>query len=150
MSFTSPSLKEISQQVLGDLKQAIGDPRYFMGASPLQALAYAVSGVSYMLHAHIHHVGTYQLMPDTAQGEDLDRWASILNIPPRFKDSKSTGAITFTGANTESLRSPLKLFSSTGQEYRAKEFGSKFQCESVHSGLMSNLATKDSLFFMNS
>ena len=83
----------MSQRVLSDLKESVGDPKYFMGASPLKALAYSMSGVSYMLHAHIGNVAKYQLMPDTAEGDSLRRWAKIFDLQPQTS-SRAMGSIS--------------------------------------------------------
>jgi uncharacterized phage protein gp47/JayE len=145
LAFEFGSIKSISKRVLGDLKESLSDPRYFIGASPLQALAYAMSGIAYMLHTHMDHIAQYQLMPDTAKGESLDRWAAIFGLL-RNPATKSKGLITITGQSIEAL-TKLDLIGSNGEKYTALRAGDTFHCESVGTGAETELPTAEHLLF---
>jgi uncharacterized phage protein gp47/JayE len=104
-----------------------------MGASPLKALAYAMGGVSYMLHAHIDHVVKYQLMPDTAKGEALTRWGTIVGIK-RSIGAKATGLIQIDNPGSVDHHT---LISDNGKLYTATKLAntmSGFRCEALELG----------------
>jgi len=150
MSFNYPTLKELSEQILGDLKEEIADPRFFLPGSPLYGLSYALSGAAFMLHTHIDHVGKYQLLPDTAQGEELERWAHLFEIT-RAPASTAKGQIGIHPLDDESLKllktqSTLEFLSSNGKLYQAQPNGKNYTCLAKESGFESNIAANSKLF----
>lgn len=143
MLFNSPSLNTLSDQALGDLKNLLRDPKYFLPGTPIPALAYACSGLAYMLHVHIDQAVQYQLMPRTAKGEALELWANSLGLKRR-KASKAFGKIMIQGE----VPSEFELTSDSGMTYQTRfdSIQNTYRCEAKEPGRSSNLLSTSALY----
>lgn len=78
MPFETPQYPEIRERILADLQNALG-----LGPSPrrsiIAALAGALAGAAQGAHGFNQWVSR-QVMPDTAEASNLERWASIFGV----------------------------------------------------------------------
>lgn len=100
MPFERPTYKEIIDRSKTDIESRL-DTGTLLRRSLLGYLAEANAGASHGLHGHLEW-NFKQLFPDTAEAEILARWASIWGIS-RKTASYASGAVTFTGADGETI-----------------------------------------------
>lgn len=63
-----------------------------------------------------------QLIPDTAEGEFLDRWARIYGIE-RKAATQAVGAVTFTGTNGATIAAGTRLTRPDGTQFQTASLG---------------------------
>lgn len=95
MPFNRPKLQELIERNISDVESRLPSTDARLRQSNLNVLAKTHSAVAHELHGHLAWLAL-QLMPDTAELEHLERWASIWNIT-RKAAAKAQGSITFTG-----------------------------------------------------
>lgn len=95
MPFARPSLTEIIDRILADISNRVtGVQSSVLRKSLLGVLGRAEAGTAHLLYGYIDWVAN-QVMPDTAESEYLERWASIWGIqrkPAEF----AAGSVVFT------------------------------------------------------
>lgn len=98
MAFARPTLTEIIDRVLADISsRVVGVDSAVLRRSLLGILGRAEAGAAHQLYGYIDWVSR-QVIPDTAEGEWLERWARIWGII-RQPATYSSGILTFTGTN---------------------------------------------------
>ncbi len=113
MSYNRPGFKEINQRVKENL-ETVDLPYSFRGL-----LANSVSGLSYMLHGHIDYLAA-NMLPDTAKGSLLDRWAEIVKEPR--KKAQRTKATFEIQSTSEKKGYPVpKLWLIDGHEFAVRQ-----------------------------
>lgn len=115
MPFARPSLPDLRQRVEGDLASALLGAGALLRRSLLQLLAWAIAAATHLLHGHLDWVAR-QVMADTADAEQLDRWASLYGIL-RKPAAYAKGSATLTGANNTLVRAGTRLKRADGAEY---------------------------------
>ncbi|RMG50381.1 MAG: baseplate J/gp47 family protein, partial [Gammaproteobacteria bacterium] len=95
MPFQRPTIPELIERVAADVESRLpgSDPR--LRRSLLHALVRAQAGVAHGLYGYLDWLSK-QIVPDTAEAEVLDRWASWWGVP-RKAASAASGDVTFTG-----------------------------------------------------
>ncbi|PIR25600.1 MAG: hypothetical protein COX62_01400 [Deltaproteobacteria bacterium CG_4_10_14_0_2_um_filter_43_8] len=78
MPFNRPLLPSIVTRVQNDIREGLGIAS-ILRRSVEDAIAKAIAGVSHMLHGHLDWLSR-QLIPDTAEDEFLERWASVWGL----------------------------------------------------------------------
>ncbi len=96
MAFERPSLSEIIARVEADLQQRLGIGA-LLPRSVLKVIARVIAGVAHLLHGHLGFV-VQQIIPDTATGENMARWASIFGLT-RKPAAAARGFSVWTGVN---------------------------------------------------
>lgn len=91
MSIVRPSLEEINKRILADLESRLKVPQ--LRRSNAVVYARVLAGASHELHGFVEYVAK-QMFFDTADGDYLDRWASIFGLL-RKPASKSKGKVQF-------------------------------------------------------
>lgn len=118
MPFPRPTLADLrartSQQVAGRLGLGGLLPR-----SRLGALATAVAGASHELHGHLDWIFR-QVFPDTAEAEELARWAAVWGVT-RLPATTWSGTVRFSGSNGVVVPEGTRLRRDDGQEYETTE-----------------------------
>lgn len=98
MAFARPTLTEIIDRVLADIgSRVVGVEGAVLRRSLLGIIGRAEAGAAHQLYGYIDWVSR-QVIPDTADGEWLERWAKIWGIT-RKPATFAVGSITFTGSN---------------------------------------------------
>lgn len=115
MPFQRPTLRELRDRAIADLDSRLPGSDARLRRSNTNVLATVHAGAVHGLHGHLDFLGK-QIIPDTAESEFLDRWASIWRVP-RKAAATAQGAITFTGTNGAVIPAGTLLRRSDGAEY---------------------------------
>jgi uncharacterized phage protein gp47/JayE len=114
MPFERPTLAELKTQAKEEIASRLG-----LGAllprSPLVALALVEAGQAHLLHGHLAFLAR-QILPDTAEAEYLERWASIFGVA-RKAATFAEGQISLTGTPAAVLPAGSKLRRADAVEY---------------------------------
>lgn len=98
MPFARPTLTEIIDRIIADISsRVVGVDGAVLRRSLLGIIGRAEAGAAHQLYGYIDWVAR-QAIPDTAEAEYLERWASIWNIT-RKAATFASGSVTFTGSN---------------------------------------------------
>jgi len=114
MAFNRPKLSDINSRIKADIETRLNTGK-LLAASFLGGMATSYAGAVHSLHGHIVWA-TRQLFPDTADAENLDRWASIWGVE-RTPATFSVGNVTFTGSNGTIVPTGVRLKRSDGAFY---------------------------------
>jgi uncharacterized phage protein gp47/JayE len=115
MPFNRPTLAEIFARVKVDIEDGLGVVGALLRRAVATVLGKALSGAAHLLYGNQLWISR-QVFPDTADDDNLRRWASIWNIqqvPAAF----ATGTVTATGSNGIVIPSGTILTRSDGKEY---------------------------------
>lgn len=115
MSYARPTLAELIARIQTDFNTRLpgGDSRLRRGF--IYVLARVIAGVSHGLYGFIQWVFK-QVFPDTADGENLERWANIWQKTRKAAD-KATGIATITGVEGSAIQSGTLLRTASEVEY---------------------------------
>jgi len=117
-TFTRPTFTDLLNSVQSDINTRLPGADATLRFSVLNVIAYVVAGVAYGIYGFIAWVAL-QIFPDTAESDQLRRWASIWGVTP-IAATAASGNITVTGTDgtviltgTEFRRSDGTLYKST-------------------------------------
>jgi len=115
MAFNRPTLTALIERIQQDIESRLDgtDPR--LRRSVLGVLGRSLSGVAHGLHGHLDWLSE-QIIPDTAEAEILDRWASWWGVSRKVA-AASAGDVTFTGNEGATIPAGTALQRSDGIEY---------------------------------
>lgn len=120
MPFNRPTLVELQEQAEADLAGRLG-----LGAllrrGVLRALARMVAGLVHLLHGHLAWI-VRQALPDTADEEELERWAGLYGMARKVAEHAS-GSVEFTGTDGASIPTGTKLRRADAAEFQTTEDG---------------------------
>lgn len=115
MPFERPTLKELKERAAADLDSRLPGSDARLRRSNTGAIATVHAGAVHGLHGFLEYISK-QIMPDTAEDEFLQRWASIFKVPLKSAEA-ARGLAILTGNNgaiadagTELQRSDGALF----------------------------------------
>ena len=111
MAFNRPTLTELLDRVKSDFQTKLGIGK-LPRRSYTSALTDAYAGAVHLLHGHLDW-NADQLFPDTAEADNLSRWATIWGIS-RIPAAYAIGDVTFTGADTTVIALGTRLKRSDG------------------------------------
>lgn len=98
MPFVRPTLSELIDRVTADMSsRVLGVDGAVLRRSLLGILARAEAGEAHMLYGYLEWIAR-QAIPDTAEGDWLERWAVIWGIT-RTAATFASGNVEFTGTN---------------------------------------------------
>ena len=115
MAWFVPSLLTIVARVEADVQGRMRTGP-LLKRSVLSVLARVLAASAHQLHGHVDYVAR-NLLPDTAERENLDRWASILERP-RKPAASARGLVTLTGVNGSVVPARRRLRRADGVEYQ--------------------------------
>lgn len=116
MPFARPTLTEIIDRVIADIaSRVVGVDGAVLRRSLLGILGRAEAGAAHQLYGYIDWVAR-QAIPDTAEAEYLERWASIWRIT-RLPADFASGPVTFTGSNGSIVPAGTIVQRQDGQQY---------------------------------
>ena len=95
MAYTKPTLSELIAQVENTINVLLGTTEASLQFSYLNAIADASAGALNGIYSYLDYIAK-NAFPDTADSENLSRWAGIWGVP-RDPATKSTGNIKATG-----------------------------------------------------
>jgi uncharacterized phage protein gp47/JayE len=114
--FSRPSLQNLIDRAQGDIEAGLPGADARLRRSNLNVLAGLIAGVSHGLHGHIAWLAD-QVIPDTAEVEYLDRWATLWLDQPRKAAAAAAGNVTFTGTSGTLVPAGTSLIRADGIEY---------------------------------
>lgn len=152
-TFIRPTFTDILNSVQSDINTRLPNADATLRYSVLNVIAYVVAGVAYGLYGFIAWVAL-QIFPDTAESDQLRRWAAIWGVSP-IAATAASGNITVTGTdgtlipiNTEFRRSDGVLYKSTADTTIASGTSS-VNVLSETSGLTTNTSLSTVLSFVS-
>lgn len=115
MAFNRPTLPQLIERIASDIESRMAgtDPR--LRRAVLGVLARTLAGAAHGLHGHLDWLAK-QVIPDTAEAEILDRWASWWGVS-RKAAAAATGEVTFTGNEGATIPAGTSIQRSDGIEY---------------------------------
>ncbi len=115
MPLQRDSVQQLKARVRADIKSRLTGVDPALAKSVAGALADTVAGAVHGLYGAIAWYGR-QILPDTAEDEDLERHAALYNLAPTAA-SAASGNITFTGTNGSVIPSGAELQRADGALY---------------------------------
>jgi len=95
MAYTKPTLSELIAQVENTINVSLGTTEASLQFSYLNSIGDATAGALNGIYSYQDYIAK-NAFPDTADSENLSRWAGIWGVP-RDPATKSTGSIKATG-----------------------------------------------------
>lgn len=116
MSFQRPALSDIIDRVRADLSSRILGSAKALRRSTIGVLAVVWGGAIYLVYGFLAWIAN-QVIPDTAQNEYLDRWASIKGIT-RIAAVFQRGTVTFpTSSDPLTIAQGTLMQANDGTQY---------------------------------
>lgn len=116
MPFARPTKQQLIERISADVAS-----RMALGAllirGPLYVFSRVLAGAAHLLHGHLEFVAD-QVIPDTADGEHLERWASVDGIFRKVATFAS-GTVTMSGTNGTKIVVGTLLRRADGAEYES-------------------------------
>lgn len=119
MPLNRPTLDQLIARAVADIEARIPGSDPLLRHSVLGALGRMHAGAVHGLYGNIDFVAR-QIIPATAEGADLERWATVWGVS-RTDNAKASGNADFTGSTGAEIPSGLQLQSSNGVEYVTTE-----------------------------
>ena len=101
MAFNRPPMTDLVARISSDIESRLPTVDARLRRSNLGVLSRVQAGVAHGLYGYIGWVAN-QVIVDTAEGEYLERWASVWGIV-RSAATPATGTVQFTGANVVAI-----------------------------------------------
>lgn len=115
MTISKPTIQEIKDRQVNDLKVALNSPE-FLDGSFAKAISDAQSGGMFSIYGLLQRLSEI-VLPDQAVGEFLNRWSAIWKIS-RIAATYASGNITFTGTDTTVIPSGTQFISDDDITYK--------------------------------
>lgn len=114
--FFRPTLLQIRQRILNDLKSGMDGVDAFLRRSFLYVIGVSLAGLIHGFYGYLDWIAR-QGIPDTAEGENLRRWATLFRVFEK-EATHATGFATLTGTMNGSLIAPgTRLQRGDGMEF---------------------------------
>ncbi len=114
MAFPSPTLAELRASIRADILSRLPAVTGILRRSFLDVIGTALAGAVHLLWGFLGWVAK-QSIPDTAEGEQLVRWARIFGVE-RLPASKASGSLAITGTGAAAIPAGTRWRRSDGQE----------------------------------
>jgi uncharacterized phage protein gp47/JayE len=121
-SFSRPTLPQIRQRILNDLKSGMDGVDAFLRRSFLYVYGVSLSGLVHGMYGYLDWIARQHFV-DTAEDEQLDRHATFWLKTGRKAATKATGNAIFTGENGMAINIGTRLQSASGIEYVTTQAG---------------------------
>jgi uncharacterized phage protein gp47/JayE len=115
MSFVRPDLSTLIERATQDIETRLPGADARLRRSNLAVLARVNAGAVHGLYGYLDWISR-QALPDTADAEQLDRWAAIWRVT-RKSAAFAAGAVTVTGSAGAVVPAGAELQSADGQVY---------------------------------
>lgn len=115
MAFNRPSLLDIIARIKSDVEGKLTAGQKTLRKSAIAIISRAMAAAAHLCHGHLEWIAR-QIMPDTADPENLRRWASIWGIVPQ-PATYSQGPVTITGQAGKVLAAGTVILRADGRRY---------------------------------
>jgi len=112
MAFERPTLNELVQRITTDLETKLGIVGARLRNSFTTLFGKVIAGAVHLLHGHLQYIAK-QIFPDTADSENLARWASIWGLS-KTEATFAQGYVTFLGESDIEIPEGTELTSADG------------------------------------
>lgn len=152
MVFNRPTLIQIIDRALADLQASLGTAPLLRN-SFVGALVKAIGGAVHLLYGFLTYISK-QALPDTAEGDYLNRWAAIWGVNRSAADY-SQGNVTFTGTNSTDIPAGTLLQNAAGLQYTTDALGTissgtaTVAVTATFAGEASNASSGDTVSLLN-
>lgn len=119
MPWQSPTLNQLAEQVRADLRGRLPSARPELRRALLRVVADVDAGAVHGLYGYLAWLAK-QLIIDTAEGEWLERWASVWSIY-RLDEVSAAGPVALSGSEGAELLEGSELQAESGALYRVDE-----------------------------
>ncbi|VWX62612.1 baseplate J/gp47 family protein [Sphingorhabdus sp. 109] len=149
MSFNRPTLSELIERGRADVEARLPGADSRLRHSLLDIVMRGHGGVAAGLYGYLDYISR-QVLPDTADGEHLARWASIWGIN-RKSAIGASGSVTFTGTSGVTIPAGTELTRIDGTEYKTSAAGTlasgtaDIAVEAIDGGPSTNMAAAGEL-----
>lgn len=116
MAFNRPTLAQLVQRITTDLETSYGIVGAALRNSFIKLFGKVIAGAAHLLHGNLDWISK-QILPSTADDENLLRWASTFGLE-RNEASFAEGTVTFTGTNETTIPEGTELVSADGVVFR--------------------------------
>lgn len=148
--FTRPSLPQIRQRILNDLKAGLDGVDTFLRRSFIYVYGVSISGLIHGMYGYLDWIARQHFV-DTADDEQLDQHATFWLKNGRKAATKATGTVTFIGNDGMAINIGTKLQNANGLDYVTTSAGVitggtlQLTVESIIPGMSGNLEAGASL-----
>jgi uncharacterized phage protein gp47/JayE len=115
VAFQRPSLLDIIERIKADVEAKLTEGQKTLRKSAIAIVSRAMAAAAHLCHGHLEWVSR-QIMPDTADLENLKRWASIWGVQQQ-PATYSQGPITITGQAGQVIDALSILLRGDGRRY---------------------------------
>lgn len=115
MPFNRPTLPQLKQRAAADLNANLAGTDALLRRSNTNVLATVHAGASHGMYGYLNYLAD-QLMPDSAEAEYLERWASIWGVY-RKDAATATGPAILAGNDGETVPEGSELQTASGTIY---------------------------------
>lgn len=115
MAFAIPTLPALIDRIKGDLNARMGNTNALLPRSLAFVLAYVLAGATWGLYLYQQWIAR-QVIPDTAEGAQLERWTRLFGIT-RNPPVKASGEVNVQGAAGSDLLGGSLLQRADAVEY---------------------------------
>jgi uncharacterized phage protein gp47/JayE len=116
MPFSRPTLKTLLDRAIADINARLPEGDARLSSNVLNVLAFVNGGAVNGLYGYLDWLAK-QLMPDTAEKEYLDRWATTWKVPRKAGSPAVGNAVTFNGTDGITIPAGTSLQRTDGQKY---------------------------------
>lgn len=116
MAFTRPTLTQLIERAQADIETRLPGSQPRLRHTILGTLARVHPGANHGLYGYLDWIAR-QVLPDTADAEIMERWASIWGVT-RKAASFAAGPVTLTGTTGAVVPAGTVLQAATGQEFK--------------------------------
>ncbi|MDO8933772.1 MAG: baseplate J/gp47 family protein, partial [Rhodocyclaceae bacterium] len=115
MPFTRPDLATLIARAEADIETRLPGADARLRRSNLNVLARVHAAAAHGLYGYLDWAAR-QVIPDTADAEELARWATVWGVQRRLA-APAIGSVTLTGVNGSVIAAGTSLMRSDGAEY---------------------------------
>ncbi len=117
MAFSRPTLAELIDRTKTDFEDRLTGGGSLLRRAVVRVLARVYAGALHLLYGFLNWI-YLQVMPDTAEGAQLERWANIWGVSRKPADFAAGDTLTFTGTNGSIIPIDTVLQRSDGAQYK--------------------------------
>lgn len=119
MAFTRPTLEELVTRIEADFSSRLSGGSTLLRRSVVKVLARVWAGALHLVYGFLAWIAR-QIMPDTAEGTQLRRWARIFKVTPKAATFASFN-VTLTGVDGSEIAATTTEFQrADGKQYVAQ------------------------------
>lgn len=121
MSFPRPTLSALRELARNEVAARLPGADPALRRSAIMVLAETLAGLAHHQYGYLDFIAR-QVIPDTAEGEYLDRWCRMVGLQ-RKPATAAAGSVTFTGTDGTAIALGTRLTRGDGVTYATTQAG---------------------------